>query len=114
MNQPVLIKVYGNFSPVNRELAFALEEISAGAMPYEPTNPPFSLKGDLCLLAFEGIYFPVDDFIQLLETNLMPQISGKLDYLDLENWRMTRYLLNNGHISANTVSLNHVLDYSGF
>ena len=41
----------------------------------------------------------------------MPQ--GKLDVLDLENWRMTRHAFRDGVLHSSAAPLNNVLDYSG-
>lgn len=114
MSQPILVKAYGSFSPMAENTFSALRKICSMAMPLDPENSPLSFNDDLCLLSFEGIYFPVEDFIRQLKESMTPQMAGKLDYLDLEKWRMTRYLLEKGQISSKTVSLNHVLDYSGF
>lgn len=56
----------------------------------------------------------MDELYALLQTRLDAAMSGKVDYLDLENWEMTRYLFSDGNISRKCVPLNHVLDYSGF
>lgn len=114
MSQPILLKVYGNLSPVDSKLFLALKDVCALAMPVDSENGPVSLKGDLFLLSFEGIFFPLEDFIEVLANHLNPRISGKIDYLDLENWTMTRYLVANGEMSGKEASLNHVMDYSGF
>ncbi len=112
MTQPVLVKVYGNLFPSSQEMFLSLKKSCKFAMPATPS--PLSLKKDLLLLSFEGIFFPVDDFISVLEDLLMPDLNGKVNYLDIENWQMTRYLIGNGQIQKNNVSLNHVMDYSGF
>lgn len=114
MSQPVLVKVYGSFSPIDKNQASVLKDGCALAMPPDPANSPVSLTHDLCLICFEGVYFPIEDFIQQLEKILKPNMTGKLDYLDLEKWRMSRYILEDGQISVKTASLNQVLDYSGF
>ena len=35
------------------------------------------------------------------------------DLLDLENWRLTRHLFDQGRIRSSSAPLNNVLDYSG-
>ena len=80
-------------------------------------------KNDLTI-AFEGVYFPIDDFMQVFEgenslaslniqnDNLL-LLSGKIDYIDLESWSLSRTVFANGVSKKSQASLNHVLDYSG-
>lgn len=112
MSQPVLIKVYGNLFPADETIFKALLASASLAFPLE--SAPLSLEGDLLLISFEGVFFPINDLFECLEGLLKPGMAGKVDYLDLENWEMTRYLIEDGKISHNTVGLNHVMDYSGF
>ena len=113
MSQPVLLKVYGNLFPLTEREADPLRELAREALPASQM-PVAYLKGDMLLLSFEGIYFPQDDFINAVKKVLHPGMNGKLDYLDLENWRMTRFTLTDGQLESHSVSLNNVLDYSGF
>ena len=112
MSQPVLLKVYGGLSPCSTGDLTRLEPICGQALPLE--EPPLTLRGTLLLLSFEGIFFPLDELLQELANLLRPQMRGKIDYLDLENWRLSRYLVHDGVLSSNSVPLNNVLDYSGF
>lgn len=112
MSQPVLLKVYGNFCPANNLLFEHLAKACAKAVSME--QPVVFLEGDLLRISFEGIYFPVDEVLKVFQDFSTPDMQGKLDYLDLENWTMSRYIFKNGKISSGSVSLNNVLDYSGF
>lgn len=112
MSQPVLIKVFGNLYPANEAFLQALSPSASLAVPLEPA--PLILNGDLLLISFEGVFFPVEDLIDCLQGLLKPGMEGKIDYLDLENWKMTRYGIKDGKISHSAVGLNHVMDYSGF
>lgn len=113
MSQPILVKVYGNIWPAGENLQTKLQKSLDSALVPNNVNP-LSLEGDLLLLSFEGIFFPIEDFIATLDKSLNESLQGKIDYLDLEKWRMTRYLIKEGQIAHNSVSLNQVMDYSGF
>lgn len=64
-------------------------------------------------LSFEGFYFPIDEFRRVLQEPFQGDLSGKLDYIDLENWRLTRTVFNVDGAKTSSASLNHVLEYSG-
>lgn len=119
MSQPVLIKVYAALTPASEELFAQCSTIAAGALAMEGDDGPFVfLEDSLLRISFEGIYFPWEDMIPVLEKAVACGARGKMDVLDMENWTMTRleakqdrsgtFVLHQG-----TVSLNHVLDYSG-
>lgn len=112
MSQPVLLKAYGNFWPATAALASQLGAVLVSCLP-APDTPPARLAGTLLLISFEGLYFPVDEVICLLERSADVACQGKLDILDLENWQMTRYLLEAGKFTLSHALLNNVLAYSG-
>lgn len=112
MSQPVLLKVYGNLAPASKKLATRLTAILAECLP-EQEQAPLVLDGDLLKISFEGIYFPLDEVLSLLESSLTGNESGKLDVLDLEAWYLTRYLFQSGKILCLQAPLNNVLAYSG-
>ena len=55
----------------------------------------------------------VRGYVQNPHVELMEKHQGKLDVLDLENWRLTRHLFDQGRIRSSSAPLNNVLDYSG-
>ncbi len=112
MSQPVLLKVYGNLWPAPKDVLEPLASLFADCMP-EPEFPPARLDDELLTIAFEGIYFPVDEILAVLSRYLTVQSQGKLDVIDLENWRLVRHMFKNGNIETRTAPLNNVLDYSG-
>ncbi len=69
--------------------------------------------GGLLRISFEGLYFPLQEVMAALEARLPPQATGRLDYLDLDNWTLTRYERRDGIFVSGTRGLNHVLDHSG-
>lgn len=110
MSQPVLIKTYGNIYPASKEL---LRELAARMQDAIPAGNVTVANGDMLLLSFEGIYFPLEEVLAGIERHITGQSAGKLDYLDLEAWRLTRFRIENGKISSSSAPLNNVLDYSG-
>lgn len=111
MSQPIILKVYGNISPVSAAMAAKLKCICAGAIG---TNGEIvSWEAGLARITFEGIYFPVEEILALLKNNLQAGQSGKLDVLDLENWTLTRHRFEEGRVISRSVPLNDVLAYSG-
>jgi len=114
MNQHnILIKVYANIYPAGQELYNALiNELSGLYIEDELEGNIVDLKNDLILISFEGIHFPIEEIIETIEAFLSPTSQGKVDYIDLENWRLTRYIIKGKHISHRSNSLNAIMEYS--
>lgn len=108
-----LVKVYGNISPVDTDFFEALKRACSTAIADEQSIPVVAMQVDMALFSFEGVYFPLDDVLRVLHSFLLPVHDGKIDYLDLEAWRLDRYLVQKGSISFRTGSLNQVLEFSG-
>ena len=114
MSQPVLLKVYAAFFPVSSDLVEKVREAASQALAMEGDPGPHVFFEDTMLrISFEGIYFPVEDVVQALRKHLTPAMQGKLDYLDLEDWRLTRYRLEDGEVRPSSAPLNNVLAFSG-
>lgn len=113
MSRQPLLKVYGHIYPVDEPLYEALEHACADAMPDEDDLPVLELDGDMARISFEGTYFPLDDVLTALTAHLRAEHLGKLDVLDLEDWRLTRHTFAQGQIDVHSAPLNNVLDYSG-
>lgn len=113
MNRAPLLKVYGHVYPVTDAFQADLEAACAGAMPDDADEPVLCREGDMLRISFEGIYFPVDETLEALKRHLRPEHQGKLDVLDLENWRLVRHVFRRGRIGSSSAPLNNVLDYSG-
>lgn len=115
MSQPVLLKVYGNFSPADSALA----EKMAACGPFAPAmtteEEVIRLENGLLLISFEGTWFPVPEVVETIRQWLPGVVNpqGKLDVLDLEEWTLCRYLVQNGELIRKRSPLNNVLDYSG-
>ena len=113
--QPIL-KVYGHIYPADQALETDLQRALDSAIADEISHdvPLLSREKDMLRISFEGLYFPEEDVVATLEQHLKPSQVGKLDILDLDAWRMRRYVIGQGTITSRAKSLNNVLDYSGF
>lgn len=114
MSQPVLIKVYGAFAPASDKLQNGLDAVASLGMGTHTEGEAVSRLGEWLRISFEGIWFPLDELKTFLESFSGAALRGKLDYLDLENWRLTRLEFLNGELRVSSAPLNNVLDYSGF
>ena len=108
-------KVFAAFFPAGAESLTGMEKLYGEALGEDP--PWASLEGDLLRLSWEGVYFPLEEALDVLARTLPGEAEGKLDYIDLDSWALTRHILLPGpgaeRFSQSTRSLNHVLDYSG-
>lgn len=107
----ILMKVYGAFHPTGENVDAALTTLESQVIG---DTPWFYRTNDMVNISYEGIWFPVDDALDLLSTHLAPNSTGKLDVLDLEAWTLTRHLWRGGQFHSSPArDLNSVLDYSG-
>lgn len=109
--QNIVVKVYGFLRPCSAE-CFGLLRSSLRVMGSE-ADEVLNLQGELLNVAYEGAYFPVEDFLAALAPFLEAASIGKVDYLDMEAWRITRYNFENGFITSSSNDLNNALAYSG-
>ncbi len=109
MAEHVIIKVYGHIWPCNKSDFESLKPI----MPFSEQDILF-FENDMLRISYEGMYFPLDDVIDVIANLLHPKSQGKLDYIDLEEWTLNRHEIKGKHINSKTISLNQALDYSGF
>ncbi len=96
--QNVLVKVYGFLESPDRQglenCLIALQEICTN---WYLDSDIIELDGNIMTFSFEGTHFPVDDIAKELQKYISEQSKGKLDYLDLENWTLTRFFLDFEH-----------------
>jgi len=114
-----IARVYAGFSPAHEACRLAVE--NAGITALGTDIPWLFLKGDILQITWEGVYFPLDEVLQALSACLPPEAEGKIDFLDLEGWSLTRHVLLQGtkpgqpdRFSIAIRCLNHVMDHSGF
>lgn len=106
-----MVKVYGYLRPCPQSAMPQL--LAALRLMGGEAADALTLEGDLLNVGYEGVFFPVEDFLQALAPLLDTASAGKLDYMDMEAWTLTRYSFENGFITSASRPLNHVLDHSG-
>jgi hypothetical protein len=112
MMRNMACKVYAALSPADGRCRDAVRVAAADAMGCD--EPWLFLEGDLLRISFEGQYFPVDEVLRAFVTALPEMAQGRLDYLDLDAWTLTRHEFSAGRFTSASRSLNQVLEYSGF
>ncbi|MBQ7608016.1 MAG: hypothetical protein IJU76_08625 [Desulfovibrionaceae bacterium] len=112
----VLLKVYGHIYPADRRLEQALADALTGAItdPISDDIPLISRNKDMLTISFEGITFPEEEVIAIVKAQHTSEQKGRLDVLDIDNWRMRRYTIDAQGVFLRSAPLNNVLDYSGF
>ncbi len=108
----VLVKVYAHVWPVHQQLYTVWQELLPQSSVMD-AEEMLCYEGDMLKLSYEGIYFPLDDFLESLHPFLHKESQGKLDYIDLEAWKLTRHKIQGKELVVSSASLNNVLDYSG-
>lgn len=109
--QNILVKIYGYLKPCKEQWLPALE--SSLYLLGAEAEGVLRLEGSMLQLSYEGIYFPLEDFLRAAAPLLGAESEGKIDYLDLEAWELTRYRFENGFITSAKSDLNNVLAFSG-
>ncbi len=105
--RPVVVKVYGNLSPVNEECYKEAVQITEAWNLYDVVE----LNKDLLLFSYEGEYFPCDEIVEVLKSYHNTETQGKLDCINLEEWTLSRHFFNkNEPYRTNTASLDHAID----
>lgn len=108
----ILLKVYGGFLPAPEKMD---EEILGLSHLVMGEDSFFERDGNLINISFEGIYFPVDELLEILKGHLLPESEGRLDVMDMEAWTLTRYVWEKNQFEASRPrNLNQVMEYSGF
>ena len=113
--EKIYIKVHGSITNATSQLAEAATEILpsivADASSYD--EKIIDLDGSLLSIHFEGLYFMIDDFLAAISPHITQDMEGRIDYIDMDEWTMTRFWINKGMLSHNTADLNQVMDFSG-
>ena len=104
----ILIKVYGSISNATPALYEAAKDAVA-----ELDEDAVELDGTFFTITFEGIYFMIDEFMDAIKPHLTKESSGRIDYIDVDEWTLTRFWIEGGLVTHNTAGLNHVMDHSG-
>jgi len=114
MAQQLVLKVYANVIQPGKGLAEALRPLCGEAISTDDGDNTVTERDGMVLLSFEGIYFPWEDAAEIIGAHITPASSGKMDVLDMENWRITRFFIKDGTMTHRSGSLNNALDYNGF
>ncbi len=106
MQKPSL-KVYGYVEPASGVMYETLQKVLASAFV-----PPeaLSFSPPSLFFSYEGEYFPLEEVLTCMAPLLDGAAQGKLDYIDMEAWTLTRHFFQNGRIVIRSASLNHVMD----
>lgn len=102
--EQIIIKVYGSITPANQAMLNAVQNIAEGSI---------SLDGDVLLISHEGMYFMIDECIDALKPLMDKDCEGRIDYIDMDEWTLSRYWIHGGLVTHSTVGLNQVMAYSG-
>lgn len=115
MSRPnVLVKVYGNLYPATASLYGLVQEVCRSGCIVEDTDiPVVELSGDLLRISYEGPFFPLDDLLESLTPRLEVGMQGKIDYIDLEAWTLTRHNIDGARLLVSSAPLNNVMDHAG-
>jgi len=103
----VLVKTYASICPASDGLYSAMRTL----LEDWHVEEALSRRGDTMLISYEGIYFPAEQAAQIIGAHLDNKSEGKLDYLDLENWQLHRYLILGRHLAYRNASLDLSLEY---
>jgi hypothetical protein len=98
-------KVYGSVWPAGQDMLRA----AATAIGEEWVE----LEGDLLRIAYEGPYCDAQELADAIAPHLTPDCQGRIDHIDMDAWRLTRYLITGTEMKKSSAGLNHVLAYSG-
>ncbi|MDR2572963.1 MAG: hypothetical protein LBC94_01235 [Desulfovibrio sp.] len=112
MSGRVLIKVYGHIQPVSDDFFTALVKICSDAISDGQDGSILRREEETVRISFEGLYFPLEETLHLLARHIGPEHRGKLDVLDIENWRLSRHVFDGG-LRSSSAGLNSVMDYAG-
>lgn len=105
-----IVKVYGSVHPAGPDLAEAVHTVLS---PWG-LDRSAELEGDLLRFSHEGVFFPLDDVLDVLSPFLGVGVAGRIDYIDLEAWTLTRFRIEGKAIVKSIRGLNDVLAYSGW
>ncbi len=70
----------------------------------------FTRAGRTVQLEFEGAFFFIEDYIEVLRPRLDADASGQIDYIDHHAWEMQRFRFQGNDCTCRTVNLNDVLE----
>ena len=107
------IKVYAAFFPASASALAAVKKAGEPALGHDDADWLF-LEGEILRISWEGVYFPLEEVLAAFSNALLKNAEGRLDYLDMEEWSLTRHLKSAEGFQSSTRDLNQILEYSGY
>jgi hypothetical protein len=59
---------------------------------------------------YEGMYMDHEPYLEEIQAILGEQANGQADFIDLIEWKMFRYVIDQGTITEHAIPLNEVLE----
>ncbi len=112
----ILVKVYGQLESQDEQmLNECYNSLQKICESWYLDAEIIDLDNGLLQISHEGEYFPIAEVAEVLQKCISEQSKGKLDYINLEDWTLTRYFLDYEHNKNQTElyfrksSLNHAI-----
>ena len=96
------IRVYASITGLSPEQAEALEE------EYDFSDSRF--QDESLELEYEGLFFPIDDFVDSVMELLPPEAEARIDYIDNDDWTITRHTLSDGELTTAHRNIDDMLE----
>ena len=66
--------------------------------------------GNAMELEYEGVYFPVDEFVEALTPLVTGKVVAHVDAIDNDAWTITRYKITAEETKTRTVDIDNVME----
>ncbi len=105
----ILVKVYGSVHPLAPEDRDSLLKRLEILLDDEAVD----FDGDMVRMSYEGMYFPIDEVLEIVQEYLHAGSQGRIDYIDMDGWRLHRHMIEGTTITEKSNNLNNILDFAG-
>lgn len=96
------IRFYGQLRNIPEDLRPRIQNLFKEFELYEQEN---ALDFE-----YEGVYIDHEPYLEEITAILGDQALGQVDFIDLIDWQMFRYVIQEGRITENEIPLNEVLE----
>ncbi|MBN2140147.1 MAG: hypothetical protein JW718_03980 [Desulfovibrionaceae bacterium] len=96
------VRVYGDIHGLSEQ---AFEEVRGG-LPFTKVV----YKDRVLSVDYEGVYIDIEGFLQDMARLMDKDGQGKVDFIDHVDWKLIRYVLENGGYKGREVKLNNVME----
>ncbi len=96
------IRFYGHLRNVPQD---ALEALHNLFMDFDCFDQEDALDFE-----YEGVYIDHEPYLQEIQDILGTAANGQVDFIDLIDWKMFRYVIDQGTITEHSIPLNEVLE----